>query len=126
MENSDVTKGNSAKNGSQKKYIVVTGGNTGIGYALCKQLVLEDNCFVFMGSRDLIKGTKALDELVKAYPEAKDNILLVQIDTSDPESIAASAKAVQEVLEDKGVKLYGLVNNAGTGISHNVKKDVMF
>ena len=80
-----------------------------------------------MGSRNLERGGKALEELVTAFPDAKDNIQLIQVDTSDQASVNASAAAVKEVLDAKGVKLYGLVNNAGTGISHaGVTVDAMF
>ena len=48
-----------------RKTVFVTGGNQGIGFALCKQLVLEDNCFVFMGSRSVDRGLEA----VKSLPE---------------------------------------------------------
>ena len=35
------------------KRVIVTGGNAGIGFALCKQLVSEDGCFVYLGARNL-------------------------------------------------------------------------
>jgi NAD(P)-dependent dehydrogenase (short-subunit alcohol dehydrogenase family) len=40
----------------KRRVIVVTGGNTGIGYALCKLLMTEDNCFVYLGSRSIERG----------------------------------------------------------------------
>jgi NAD(P)-dependent dehydrogenase (short-subunit alcohol dehydrogenase family) len=48
----------------EKKAVFVTGGNSGIGLALCKQLAVEDGYRVFMGSRNLEKGQAALDGLV--------------------------------------------------------------
>ena len=36
--------------------VLVTGGNSGIGYALCKQLILENDCYVFMGTRSQERG----------------------------------------------------------------------
>ena len=35
------------------KRIVVTGGTSGIGLALCKKLVLEHGCHVYLGARDI-------------------------------------------------------------------------
>jgi NAD(P)-dependent dehydrogenase (short-subunit alcohol dehydrogenase family) len=41
---------------AQLRRIVVTGGNTGIGYALCKQAILENNCYVYLGARNQERG----------------------------------------------------------------------
>jgi len=61
-----------------------------------------------------------------ANPSAKNNIEMVQVDTSNQASVIACANVVKERLAAKGEKLYGLVNNAGTGLSHNVTVDAMF
>jgi NAD(P)-dependent dehydrogenase (short-subunit alcohol dehydrogenase family) len=34
-----------------KRAVLVTGGNAGIGFALCRQLVADHNCTVIMGAR---------------------------------------------------------------------------
>ena len=41
----------------------MTGANDGIGLALCKRLVTEQGCFVYMGSRSLERGTAAMKSL---------------------------------------------------------------
>ena len=38
------------------KKVVVTGGNSGIGLALCEQLATENGCYVYMGSRSAERG----------------------------------------------------------------------
>ena len=38
------------------KHILVTGASSGIGLALCKLLVRDHDCYVFLGSRNLQKG----------------------------------------------------------------------
>ena len=86
------------------KKILVTGGNSGIGLALCKQLV-ADGCYVYLGSRDKSRGEAALKEI-----NAPDNCELVVIDVQSDESVNA---AVQQI---SPVTLYGLVNNAGIGL----------
>jgi len=131
---------------SSRKQILVSGANDGIGLgeyqtrfplandrwkvlfhlltvvfylyfctALSKQLAKDYGAKVFLGSRDATKGAKAV-EIVKAHiandPNGGD-VELVVLDVNSPESIAA---AVQK-LRDEGVKLYGLVNNAGIGLS---------
>jgi len=104
---------------TQARKVLVTGGNSGIGYALCKQLILEDNCYVYMGSRSQERGQKAIDEM----PEGcKGNIELLVVDVADEASIKAAAAVLKERLGDQ--KLYGLCNNAGVGLSHKgVDKD---
>ena len=47
----------------------------------------------------------------------------MQVDVSDPASITAAAESVKTKLGNE--KLYALVNNAGTGLAHNVTKDAM-
>ena len=47
------------------KHIVVTGGNSGIGKALCQQLV-EKGCYVFLGARSDAKGQDAVADIQRA------------------------------------------------------------
>ena len=93
------------------KTVLVTGANTGIGYALCKLLATEHGCSVLLGSRTKSKGEKAVADIKKLAPNA--SVELVEIDVSSDESVAAAAAAVKA----KGVTLYGLVNNAGVGLN---------
>ena len=95
------------------KTVLVTGANTGIGYALCKLLATEHGCSVLLGSRTKSKGEKAVADIKKLAPNA--SVELVEIDVSSDESVAAAAAAVKA----KGVTLYGLVNNAGVGLNTN-------
>jgi NAD(P)-dependent dehydrogenase (short-subunit alcohol dehydrogenase family) len=97
------------------KHVFVTGGNSGIGLALCKQLAAEDGCYVFMGSRSVEKGEEALASIVAGI---EGKIQVVQCNISVPASIAAAAEATKAKLD--GVPLYGLVNNAGCGLAHGV------
>jgi len=95
------------------KSVLVTGGNTGIGLALCKLLVQDHNCHVFLASRNMERGTEAVNSIKETVgAEKAKNIELVQLDVCDDESIAAAAK----LIKSKGVSLYGLVNNAGVGL----------
>mmetsp|Transcript_77495 Transcript_77495/g.151720 ORF Transcript_77495/g.151720 Transcript_77495/m.151720 type:complete len:291 (+) Transcript_77495:25-897(+) len=96
------------------KYILVTGGNAGIGLALSKLLATDHSCHVFLGARDLAKGEAARDGIVSAFPAAADKIEVVQIDVSDNYSVTTAAG----VIKAKGVTLYAVVNNAGIGLAH--------
>jgi len=102
------------------KSVLVTGGNTGIGLALCKLLVQDHDCHVFLGSRNLERGTEAVNSIKETVgAEKAKNVELVQIDVCDEDSIAAAAKTIKS----RGVSLYGLVNNAGVGLQTSKSPD---
>ena len=42
------------------KRVLITGGNGGIGYAMCKLLALNHGCYVYMASRSVERGESAL------------------------------------------------------------------
>ena len=93
--------------------ILVTGGNAGIGFALCSQLA-EKGCHVYLCSRSIEKGKAAVQQIMeKLGPTAK--IELVQCDTSSNDSVAAAAGCVKESLG--GETLFAIVNNAGCGLN---------
>jgi len=99
-----------------------TGGNAGIGKALCKLLAAEKGCLVYMGSRSLEKGRAAVQEIVAEAPSVAGKVEVVQIDVTDDATISAAAAE----LKSKGVQLFALVNNAGVGLAQpgnwNVEK----
>jgi NAD(P)-dependent dehydrogenase (short-subunit alcohol dehydrogenase family) len=72
-----------------------------------------------MGSRNLEKGQKSLDELISSKPECSGKIELIQIDTSCEKSIIAARDSIKEKLGEE--KLYAIVNNAGTGLAHKME-----
>ena len=76
---------------------LVTGGNSGIGLAIARQL-LERGVTVWIGARDLDKGERTAQEL---GPGAR----AVRLDVTDPASVDAAVRRVGE--------LDILVNNAG-------------
>lgn len=76
---------------------LVTGANSGIGFATARQL-LDHGVSVWIGARDLERGQRAAAQL-------GSGVHLVQIDVADPASVAAAAEQVRDVDI--------LVNNAG-------------
>jgi len=103
--------------------VLVTGGNSGIGLALCKQLALDHGCHVFLGSRSASRG-KAAVESIEIPSSCSGLIELLEIDVTVDASVQAAAKSVKSSL-GSGEKLYALVNNAGIGISATADPDTI-
>jgi len=101
---------------SSGKAILVTGGNDGIGAALCRQLAVEHGCRVLMGARNAERGEVAAAAMAKALPEGcGGSVELVLMDVADDVSVSKAAAEVAGRLGDD--KLYAVVNNAGIGLS---------
>lgn len=85
---------------SHKRIALVTGANQGIGFQLSKELVAH-GVTVLMGSRNLERGEAAAREI-------GDGAIAIQIDVTDPASIAAAAERIRTEFG----RLDLLVNNA--------------
>lgn len=106
------------------KSILVTGGNSGIGFALSKQLVMDHGCHVFLGARSQQRGQEAVKRIVEAMSSTSGGsgqVEFVQVDTMSDESVAAAAETIKS--KTGGTPLYAVVNNAGTGLNHGVGPD---
>jgi NAD(P)-dependent dehydrogenase (short-subunit alcohol dehydrogenase family) len=89
-----------------KTVILVSGGNTGIGFEIVKKLASENpNNQILMGCRDTHKGEDAV-----ASMGAPRNVNPIQLDITDDESIEHCFLAIQQHFG----KLDVLINNAGT------------
>ncbi|MDH6253140.1 NAD(P)-dependent dehydrogenase (short-subunit alcohol dehydrogenase family) [Chryseobacterium sp. H1D6B] len=87
------------------KTVLITGANRSIGLETAKQLSAK-GLFVYLGSRDLEKGQAVVKELNE---KGFQNIKAVEIDVTNPDSIAAA----KNVVESEQGKLDILINNAG-------------
>lgn len=88
------------------KTIIVTGGNTGLGFEAVK-LLAQNNAEVILTARDTQRGENAKQRIVKEYPDV--NIKVKKLDLGDLQSIHAFAEAFNEENEQLDV----LLNNAG-------------
>ena len=87
------------------KTALITGANRSIGLETAKQLS-EQGLFVYLGSRSLENGEKAVQEL---HEKGFQNIKAIEIDVTRPESVSAAKNSIEK---EKG-KLDLLINNAG-------------
>ena len=89
--------------GKMSKNILVTGGNSGIGLALCKLLIKDHSCYVYLGSRDASRGADAMKTILAEVPDKSDKIEVITIDVGDDNSCAEAANTLKVCVR---VKLY--------------------
>lgn len=89
----------------EKRLAVVTGGNKGIGFEICRQLA-SNGIRVVLTARDEKRGTEAVDKL-NGY--GLSDVIFHQLDVANPSSAATLANFIKT----KFGKLEILVNNAG-------------
>ncbi|KAI0841405.1 putative short chain dehydrogenase/reductase [Hypoxylon sp. FL0890] len=96
---------------SNKKVILITGANSGIGYETVVGLAqASPDYHILLGSRSLEKGEKALGDIKSSHTGAlKSNISVIQLEVTNSKSIAAA----KEKVESEFGRLDVLVNNAG-------------
>lgn len=94
---------------SPTRIVVVTGGSSGLGFQLIKELVYHENRFiVILTARDLANGLDALQSL-DPYRRYSDRVLFLQLDVTSEDSIERFAGDVKSQFGYVDV----LVNNAG-------------
>ncbi|KAH8594750.1 hypothetical protein B0O99DRAFT_652607 [Bisporella sp. PMI_857] len=97
---------------SDKKVVLITGANGGIGYLTAEAIATESLKYhVLVGSRSLDKGKGAVAELQTKSLEG--SVSLLQLDVTDQASIE---NAVATIARDYG-RLDVLINNAGVSSS---------
>ena len=93
---------------------LVTGGNRGIGFEVCRQLA-QKGYTVVLGSRDASKG----EEAAKRLQDEGLNVTAKQLDVTDEETL----REVYGWLEGEHGRLDVLVNNAG--IDYDTDQNVL-
>lgn len=105
------------------KRVLVTGGNKGIGYAICKKLLQDHtDVHVILGSRDQKRGEDAVASLKSSVQGSSDRVELVVMDTCDEESVKKAVELSGVNTDTK--QLYGIVNNAGIGFGNDFKDTI--
>jgi len=92
------------------KVVLVTGGTSGIGYAIAKAM-LEHGARILVGSRDAEKTAAAVRELDAVIPNDDDDLTVagVSLDVTKEESVQRSIHKAVDVFGG----LHAVVNSAG-------------
>lgn len=97
----------------KEKIALVTGGTSGIGKEIVKQLLLE-GCFVFV---NFGHSEEAMYEAKKEFKEISENFKCIKADVSHEEEVYEMFNKINE----KFGKLDYLVNNAGTNVDNFIE-----
>ncbi|MDP4087415.1 MAG: SDR family NAD(P)-dependent oxidoreductase [Bacillota bacterium] len=97
------------ENNSNKKTIIITGGNSGLGYACAKNIAKEDkNNHVILACRNAAKASEAVNSLIKETNN--NNITTLELDLASLESVRDFVSNFSNL---DYPPLYALVCNAG-------------
>ncbi|KAF2264030.1 NAD(P)-binding protein [Lojkania enalia] len=104
---------------TDKTIVVITGGNTGIGYETVKALMDSPAPYtVLMGSRKLENASDAIAKLSSEISNSSSEVVPIQIDITDDDSISNAYKEI----ESKFGKVDALINNAGASFDAIMKE----
>ncbi|KAI8950107.1 hypothetical protein F4801DRAFT_550355 [Xylaria longipes] len=102
---------------TDKKILLITGGNTGLGLEAVKALLQSEVAYeIIIGCRTVSKGEDAIAELKKQFPQTASTLSTVQVDLESDESLE---KAVAEISSKYG-RLDVLVNNGGASFDYEI------
>ncbi|KAL0480054.1 (+)-neomenthol dehydrogenase [Acrasis kona] len=91
------------------KTALVSGGNKGIGYFICKQLAKTGEYKVYLAARDQERGLKAVNEINNEV--GNKNTEFVSLDVSKDQSVDELIKKIHA--KNKSEPIDVLINNAG-------------
>ena len=98
------------------KVILVTGGNRGVGLAICNEILSSpkfgDDDILYLGSRNFARGLEVIESEI-VHKAKLNQVKAIQIDVTDQLSVEHCQETIQSDLEDSDRELYAIVNNAG-------------
>lgn len=93
-------------NRGDKRTVLITGGNSGIGFALA-ELLVSIHQKVIITSRNEVRGNEAINKIKNEYPDADISLLLLDLSKED------SIKAFTKVIIEKKIDINDIYHNAG-------------
>ncbi|KAI6897403.1 hypothetical protein KC318_g10158 [Hortaea werneckii] len=103
---------------ADKAVVLITGGNTGLGYEAVKALCQSSSTYeILLGSRSVEKGQEAASQIQNEVPNTTSTISVIQVDISSDSSIEAATEHIQT----KYGKLDILINNAGASFDRDIQ-----
>lgn len=101
-----------------KKVVLITGANTGLGLEVVKALYKTTQSYnIIVGSRSIANGEAAVATVQKEIPSSSSSLSAVQVDLASDKSIDEALKTI----ESKFGRLDTLVNNAGAGFDGDLR-----
>lgn len=109
-----------------KHVVLITGGNTGLGYEIVKALIQNGDYEIIISARSAQKANSAIAKLKSEVPSSTSTLSSVSIDIESDESIQSAFKE----LSAKYSKIDTLINNAGNfsppsythALSHSISR----
>lgn len=95
---------------TQRRVAMITGGNSGIGFATAKKLTAQ-GFHVILASRNQQASALAIQRIIAANPSA--SVESISLDLAS----FASVRACVRVFQSKGMPLHLLINNAGGAVA---------
>ena len=99
----------------QGKVVIITGGNSGVGYELC-QILYHAGAKVYMAARNEKLAQAAIERIRQTQPPTSSHkpgeLIFVKLDVSDLDSVKSAA----EQFRSKEAHLHVLFNNAGATV----------
>ena len=89
------------------KSVVITGGNSGLGFEVAKKIARDKDYQIILACRNLEKGENAKNDIITET--GNENVKVVNIDTSSLDSVRNAAVEICDITDE----IYALVNNAG-------------
>ncbi|KAI0403603.1 NAD(P)-binding protein [Xylaria palmicola] len=107
---------------TDKKIILITGGNTGLGLEAVKALCQSQQAYeIIIGCRTISKGEDAISESKKQFPQTASALSTLQVDLESDGSLEAAVSAISS----RYGRLDVLINNGGASFDHEVLQGKM-